>query len=144
LSSYKKLGNGSTDLDVFVRRARNNAEQTFNYQIRSEQIKSREEGTSLCETLKKAGHLGCFVIQHNDHQWQSLAEAGAGNKMSKDSRQRHTETFSQNGSKAPDPVSLIIELPSSNVMEGGHRASGWSEALPLGGIVQSPAPMADI
>lgn len=71
----KLMGDRPVSLDILVRKSRSESPLAFDYRIRTGPIENREEGLSLCETLKQAGHDGCFLIQHNDRLWENLATA---------------------------------------------------------------------
>jgi Flp pilus assembly protein TadD len=115
----KLLGDRDISLDILVRRSRRDGPAAFDYQIRTGAIKSRTEGIGLCETLKKAGHLGCLVVEHNDHFWNSLAgQPAERDKASLDSPPVRTSHAGSNGHDAAGPApGGVIEIPSSTVME---------------------------
>ena len=71
----KLLVDRNENLDVLVRRTRSEDSESFDFQIRSGPIESRAEGAALCEAVKKVGHSGCLVIQHNERVWSNLAVA---------------------------------------------------------------------
>jgi Flp pilus assembly protein TadD/cell division protein FtsN len=152
----KLLGDRAVTLDILVKRSKEGDPAAFNYQIRTGPIKSRDEGAALCETLRKAGHPGCLVVEHNDLLWKNLATAAKrGKEQNKASLGGHeagsrsaAKYVAMNGRQAAETPHAIIELPSSNIRETGHttspRSSGF--AVPPAILMFGPVvtPMAEI
>lgn len=82
----KLLGDRAVDLDILVKRPKNDDPAAFNYQIRTSPVKTRAHGVGICEALKKAGHRGCLMVEHDDLLWRNLAMAGEHDKASLDSQ----------------------------------------------------------
>ena len=140
----KMLGDRAVDLDILVKRSKNDGPSAFNYQIRTGPIKTRTQGVGLCKTLKKAGHRGCLVVEHNDLLWKNLAKAGEHHKASLDRPQGRTRQVVSNA----DAALTIIALPSSIVMEAGHTistgSSGTGVAPSIPGLGKLARPLVDI
>ena len=127
----KLLRDRKVNLDILVRRARDRGPSAYDYQIRTSPLGSLAEGADLCEVLKKAGHQSCLVVQHNDLLWKNLVTATDRRKASKAQPKGHTKVVVPKSLKGADAVNLIIELPSSNVMESGHISSFGSAGIML-------------
>jgi hypothetical protein len=126
----KLLGDRDVDLDILVRKDRNNTPQAFDYKIRTSPIQSRAEGNGICEVLQQAGHLGCLVIRHNEQMWHSLADASERRNASVNPLKTPTKSAPTEPAGQPaDPVNLVIELPSAAVMESGIPGSGELDGI---------------
>jgi len=119
----KLLEDRSVDIEVFVKRLRTSGARSFDYQVRTSPIQSRDEGNALCEALKKAGHRGCLIVRHSQSQWKSLATAAGRKKASAGPPAGDTGHVLATVRPTAQPAAEIIELPSANVMEGGHTVS---------------------
>jgi hypothetical protein len=138
----KLLGDQTVNLDILVRRSRRKGPAAFDYRIRTGPITSRTEGTGLCETLKKAGHLGCLVVEHNELLWNNLAgQPVERNKASLGGPQARTRDVA---SIAADLAPTIIELPSPDVMEPDHISSTGSAGMAKEPATPMVTPMVDI
>ncbi|MDA1326700.1 MAG: tetratricopeptide repeat protein [Proteobacteria bacterium] len=101
----KLLGDRDVSLDIMARHGNTGGPGAFLYQIRTGPIKTRAEGTELCEALKQAGHQGCLVIRHNDVLWKNLAQPSERQAASMESQQEEA----QQGDAAMQPDNSMSE-----------------------------------
>jgi cell division protein FtsN len=128
------LGDRVVSLDIMVKRARSDG---LDYQIRTGPLNSLTEGSELCKVLKKAGHQECAVVQHNDLLWRSLSIVSI--NRPKGPAKAQNRLLLPKRRQAADPVNMIIELPSLDVMETAHLTSTESVAI----VAEPVIPMVD-